>query len=137
MNNGPNVRKRRKGWSMPKTYDEDEILTILNNHIEKAHWFGEGVGGSGHMATVYPSMPSILSVEDTIIKDKHCVKILYSYDIIRESEFGGTVNSYKKELILDATMNVVSEKEIDHRVRRLLEPPEEPVEESFWLEPEE
>ena len=100
--------------------DSEKILEIIHNEINNKHWFGEGTGGSGHMASIYLSEVKVLSQKETKINSKICLEIVYFYKIIRESEFGGQIFDYEAKIILSETGEIMDNKITSENIFDLL-----------------
>lgn len=90
-----------------------EIMDIINSRIAGKHWFGEGAGDSGQEASISLGLVNIESDEDITFEDLACKKVVYSYEIVRKSEDGGSSEFYLIELVLDELQAVVYETELE------------------------
>ena len=100
--------------------DENLVLELLDAKIRQTHWLGEGTGGSGHMAAVTMAALAIEEQQEIEYKGDPCLKITYSYNIDRQSEFGGESRFFKNEAILDAGGKILTERELEYKLYDLL-----------------
>ncbi len=73
---------------------------IVADYINEAHTFGEGVGGSGHMASTGLSSCKVKAIDEATHNQQPCTRIAYSYEVTRMSEFGGETYGYEGHLLV-------------------------------------
>ena len=93
---------------------------MIKKVVEKDHWFGEGTGGSGHLASVSLGDLKIISHKEIDFRKQPGTEVIYSYRIDRQSEFGGETYVYKKKAVLDKKGIVLDSHTLEEKVYDLL-----------------
>jgi hypothetical protein len=100
--------------------DRDELLEAVRKAVNGEHWFGEGTGGSGHMASVGLGGLEIVSQSPIERDGRPCTEVVYSYSIERMSEFGGDVRRIRKRAVLGGSGEVLDARTLEEKVYDLL-----------------
>ena len=100
--------------------DKDAALEAVTRLVKQSHSFGEGTGGSGHMASVGLSGPEIISLDPVDFHGQPCSDVVYSYRIERMSEFGGAVYHHKKRVVLSESGEVRHSESLEYKEFDLL-----------------
>ena len=98
----------------------DELLEAVRKAVNSEHWFGEGTGGSGHMASVGLAGLEIVSQGAIEHQGRPCTAVVYSYSIERMSEFGGEVRRIRKRAVLGGSGEVLDAQTLEEKVYDLL-----------------
>ena len=100
--------------------DPDKILEALRNVVNAEHWFGEGTGGSGHLASISLADLDIISQKEIEYRNRLCVEVVYSYSVARMSEFGGETYHYKNKAVLSTSGEALQKQVLEEKVYDLL-----------------
>ncbi len=100
--------------------DRDKALEAIRKMIHEDHWFGEGAGGSGHLASVGLGNLEIISQEEAEFQDQPCIAVVCACSVDRESEFGGESRRYKKRRVLSRSGKVLDRQTLEEKVFDLL-----------------
>ena len=100
--------------------DRDKALGAIRKQVNEDHWFGEGAGGSGHLASVGLGNLDIVSQEETEFQDQPCIAVVCSYSVDRVSEYGGESRRYKKRIVLSKSGKVLDRQTLEEKEYDLL-----------------
>jgi hypothetical protein len=100
--------------------DFNTLKGYVQAYIRSSYETGEGVGGSGHMASLAAGLDRIEKWEEVGSGQELRYVVVAIFTCTRESEFGGESTRYKKRFTFSSGGDLLAEETLETKVTDLL-----------------